>query len=142
MPIDQIHIAPALINLNRKLVRLSTLTLFALSTSCATTAVMAANNASDANARYQAERAVCMNGQSNQDRATCLKEAGAALQEAKAGHLNDVQGAYTKNAMSRCEKLPADDRDACMRRMSGEGTITGSAQQGGIERELIVPDKK
>jgi hypothetical protein len=43
----------------------------------------AATRASDAQLRYQQERAVCMSGQSNQERATCLKEAGAAFAEAK-----------------------------------------------------------
>jgi len=37
-----------------------------------------------AQARYLKERAVCLEGRSNQDRATCLKEAGAALAEAQA----------------------------------------------------------
>ena len=35
-----------------------------------------------AQSRYQSERAVCLHGLSNQDKATCLKEAGAALAEA------------------------------------------------------------
>ena len=40
-----------------------------------------------AQSRYDSERAVCMHGLSNQDKATCLKEAGAALQEARRGQL-------------------------------------------------------
>ena len=34
-------------------------------------------DSADAFARYQQERAVCTSGQSNQDQATCLREAGA-----------------------------------------------------------------
>src|SRR2546426_8157808 len=33
--------------------------------------------------RSQQERAACVNGQSHQDRATCMREAGAALYEAR-----------------------------------------------------------
>lgn len=48
---------------------------------------IAAPRMPEAQARYQHERAACMEGSSNQDRATCLKEAAAAYQEAKAGQL-------------------------------------------------------
>lgn len=81
----------------------------------------------------QAERARCESGQSNQDRATCLKEVGAAQGEARAGNLNDG-GAYDKNATDRCNALPASDRSACLGRLNS-GTTSGSAQSGGIIRE-------
>ena len=42
-----------------------------------------AAGAADAQARYQQDRAACMSGQSNQDHATCLREAGAALAQAR-----------------------------------------------------------
>ena len=100
------------------------------------------NNFSDANARYQSERAVCMTGQSNQDRATCLKEAGAALKEAKMGRLSSDQSAFKQNALLRCNALPADERVACQRRIEGDGTTTGSVRDGGLLRELVVPDTK
>ena len=45
----------------------------------------------DAQARYQQERAACLAGQTGQDRATCLKEAGAALAEARRGKLSEDQ---------------------------------------------------
>jgi hypothetical protein len=94
----------------------------------------------DAQARYQQERAVCMSGQSNQDRATCLREAGAALQEAKRGNLGaGDEHEFKQNSLTRCDGLPAQDRDDCVRRMSGEGTVSGSAQQGGVYRELTSP---
>jgi len=108
----------------------------------ASSAVMAAGNPSDAVARYQAERATCYNGQSNEARATCLKEAGAALQAARSGGLTNNSSTYAQNAMARCQPLPPDEQDACRRRIEGEGTSSGSAQQGGILRELTVPDRK
>ncbi|WP_236904577.1 hypothetical protein [Collimonas fungivorans] len=114
----------------------------ALFISGASLAATAAGNPQDANARYQAERAACLNGQSNQARATCLREAGAALQESKRGRLGDDQAADQRNALLRCNALPADDRDACQRRIAGEGTTTGSLLEGGVLRELTVPDRK
>jgi hypothetical protein len=97
----------------------------------------AATRASDAQLRYQQERAVCMSGQSNQDRATCLKEAGAAFAENKRDSLGrSDESALQRNRQQRCDALKGGDREDCLRRMSGEGTTSGSAQQGGILREL------
>lgn len=95
---------------------------------------------SEAQLRYQQERAVCMSGSSNQDRATCLQEAGAALQEARRGNLstgnaNDLG----HNRSVRCDALPMQDREDCTLRMQGQGSASGSAQQGGILRELARP---
>lgn len=129
-------------NITRTAARLPALALFVLSASLITTTAMAANNSADANARYKADRAACNSGQSNQDRATCLKEAAAALKEAKRGHLNDNQDTYDQNALTRCNKLPEQDRDACQRRVKGEGTTSGSVESGGVLRELVVPDNK
>ncbi len=95
-----------------------------------------AGNLSEAEARYRQERAACMSGQSKQDRTTCLREAGAALQEAKRGRSDESQHLYEKNRLLRCDRLPAADRDDCLRRMRGEGSVSGSVEGGGIYREL------
>ncbi len=98
-----------------------------------------AAKASDAQLRYQQERAACMNGTSNQDRATCLKEAGAALQEAKRASLGTSGDASMKqNSLNRCNALPAQDREDCTMRIE-QGTTSGSARQGGILREVERP---
>jgi hypothetical protein len=93
--------------------------------------------------RYQVERANCFNGKSNQDSATCLREANAALAATKQGKLADSDAPYQKNAALRCQALQAGERDACERRMRGEGTVSGSVESGGVLRELVVqaPDK-
>ncbi len=98
-----------------------------------------AGQASQAQLRYQQERAVCMSGSSNQDRATCLKEAGAALQEARRGNLSGSESQLGQNRTMRCNTLPAQDRQDCEMRMSGAGSTSGSARQGGIVRELTRP---
>jgi len=93
----------------------------------------------DAQARYQRERAACMNGQTtNEDRATCLKEAGAALAEARKGNLNNGDGHLRKNAKDRCNVLAGDERADCIARMNGEGTVSGSVGGGGLLREKVT----
>ena len=85
---------------------------------------------------YQQDRAFCNSGQSSQDRATCLREAGAAAQEGPRGNLSD---APEGNQFARCDyhKDP-NDREYCIRRMKGEGTVSGSVEGGGVLRELRV----
>lgn len=109
-----------------------------------TTALLFASGAwagkvSEAQLRYKQERAVCMNGTSNQDRATCLKEASAALGEAKRNALGQSsESNLANNRMARCAALPAPDREDCTLRMK-HGTMSGGAQQGGILREIERP---
>jgi len=91
-----------------------------------------------AEARYQRERARCLAGDSQEDQKTCLKEAGAALQAARQRGLTTPQSAeLAANARKRCEPLPADQKEACYRRMNGEGTVSGSVAGGGQFRELV-----
>ena len=87
---------------------------------------------------YQQDRAFCNSGQSSQDRATCLREAGAAQQERSHGGLSDNDG-YAANKYARCDyhKNP-EYREYCIRRMNGEGTVSGSVDGGGLMRELKV----
>ena len=103
-------------------------------------AASAGSDLSQAQRQYQRERAVCLSGESNQARATCLQEAGAALGEARR---NNLAPANTRemgnNRMIRCDALPVADREDCAKRMQGEGVTSGSAQQGGVLRELTRP---
>lgn len=121
-----------------KLIKLSASVCIALGfMACASTAF-----ASDAvDATYRADRAICMSGQSNQDRATCLKEAGAARSVGRRHQLDDRQGSYRQNALARCSALPADDRNDCQRRIDGDGKVSGSVRGGGLIREVttVVP---
>jgi hypothetical protein len=94
----------------------------------------------DAQSRYESERAVCMQGRSNQDRTTCLKEARAALGEARRGRLDTpAEGELERNRLARCDAQTGADHDDCVMRMQG-GSAAGSAQGGGILRELSRPD--
>ena len=105
--------------------------------------VMSANlNLSTEQARYKAERKACIDGSSNQDRATCLREAAAAFQAARAGEFkSEAEPVYSHNRLLRCDPLPKQDKEDCVRRMQGEGTQNGSVEGGGILRELVTPSE-
>ncbi len=97
-----------------------------------------ASPASDARERYLEDRAACLEGRTHTDQATCLREAGAAQDAARRGELTERSGDYERNRLARCNYLPEPDRGYCIRRMHGEGTVSGSVAGGGILRELIV----
>ena len=118
---------------------------------CAAAAMAVAETpAADVQLRYQQERARCLDGSSNQDRATCLKEAGAARDAARKGQLNDGDAKYRSNAKDRCNALSGDEARDCLTRMKGKGsgnnnttsTTSGSAQSGGILRETVTRETK
>ncbi|MEO7547015.1 MAG: hypothetical protein ABIT82_01230 [Ramlibacter sp.] len=98
---------------------------------------------SQAQQRYNQEKARCMSGQSNQDRATCLKEAGAALQESKRNGLATNNSGQAANATARCDAQPAADRADCVARIQGAGAASGSVEGGGLIRktETVIPAK-
>jgi hypothetical protein len=121
------------------------LALAAVSTILCASAALAANPraVAEAQARYQQDLAICNSDQSNQDRATCRREARNALAEARRGGLNDAPGQYQQNALQRCGALKGDDRTDCEARMRGEGSSEGSVGGGGILRQsvTVVPGK-
>jgi len=94
----------------------------------------------DANALYLKEKANCEAGNTAQDRATCLKEAGAALDQKKKGKL-DNSGSPVANATDRCNALPQKDRADCVARIVGplspnqKVTGSGSVEGGGMIKE-------
>jgi hypothetical protein len=100
-------------------------------------AASAAPNA-DALARYNKERAACTNGQSLQSRHDCLREAEAAYAELRRGKLDEAGAPDARNSLMRCDVHSGDERMACLARMQGRGSASGSAASGGILRESTV----
>ena len=94
--------------------------------------------AGESHQRYLDERAQCQNVPA-ESRAACLREAGAAQDEARRGKLADASTDFERNRLARCEYLSGLERGYCIRRMNGEGTVSGSVAGGGILRELVVP---
>jgi hypothetical protein len=91
----------------------------------------------DVQQRYQQELAACKSAQATQSRASCQREAGAALAAAKHGDLDDGPAAYERNAYERCMALPAPERYECMARM--RTPAAGSVGAGGLLREAVTP---
>jgi hypothetical protein len=74
---------------------------------------------------YQQEVSVC--GHNQQDRAACIREAGAARQEAARGGLTSAPD-YQRNALARCGLQPPGDRADCEARvLGGSGNTRGNA---------------
>ena len=107
---------------------------------CATQANAAgASEASQAQARYRQDMALCASGQSNQDLVTCRTEARKAFAEARRGGLTAAPDTtYAMNARQRCAAHTGVDKDACDARMRGEGGMAGSVRAGGILRESVT----
>ena len=98
---------------------------------------------SDAKANYLREKTNCETGNTSQDKATCLKEAGAALDEKRKGKL-DNSGTPMVNATDRCNAVPAKDKADCLSRVLGpvgpnqRVTTSGSVEGGGVIRETTT----
>ncbi|NYT61843.1 hypothetical protein H0A66_05830 [Alcaligenaceae bacterium] len=101
----------------------------------------ATGNHADIEARYQSDIALCNSGKSAEDKKTCLREAGAAREEALRNRLgNGNQQALSANETARCKALPTEQRDDCLLQMSGKDTVSqGSVNAGGILRETTIP---
>jgi hypothetical protein len=91
--------------------------------------------AGDAQSKYEHERAACASGRTGQARETCLKEAGAALAEARKGTQDSRPAGSKANATARCDALKGDEHTDCLARMNGEGSVSGSVEGGGLLRE-------
>ena len=98
-----------------------------------------ATSPASASASYQHERDRCNSAPASQDRASCLREAGAVLAESRRGIAPPVAD-YAANQVRRCDRLPDADRQACVARMQGQGTTSGSVGGGGIYRELVTTE--
>lgn len=99
-----------------------------------------AADATAAKSTYLKDRADCEAGRTAEDRATCLKEAGAA-QEARKRNRLDNTGSLRQNAIERCNVVAPKDKADCVARIDGPSkpnqttTTSGSVAGGGVIRE-------
>lgn len=118
-----------------------TLAICALGAGLAPSVASAAANKTNAEiqAQYRADVAHCSSPQATEGLATCLKEAGAAREEALRNQLVVGSPNYQQDAMNRCKALPTGLQQDCLMQMSGQNTVTkGSVGSGGILRETTI----
>lgn len=89
--------------------------------------------------QYEQDVANCKSGKSNQDRATCMQEAGAARDEANRQNLKEGSAdQHQQNMVDRCNHLPAASRQDCLTQMTSPTNVRGSVQGGGVLRETVI----
>ncbi len=94
------------------------------------------------NSTYQQERAACAAVGSNEARTSCLRDIGAARQQAqqKGTPRSPSAEQLQENALKRCDvHTGLEERAICMRMVSGDGSVSGSVSGGGLLRELETP---
>jgi hypothetical protein len=124
----------------KKLLRSTCLALLAAGGLAGAAGVAAQGAAPGTDARAQSERAVC--GGNQQDRAACLREAGAAQEEARRNGLSSAgPSGQDQNSLARCDLQPAAARADCEARIKGTGQTSteGSVMGGGVIRETVTP---
>ena len=107
-----------------------------LAVGAATAQVATGTTGIDASGSYQSEVQACLSGRTQQDQATCLREARNANADKQRGVLEPATGDLQANAMQRCEVLQGEDKAACQARIMGYGNVEGSVAAGGVIREV------
>lgn len=107
-----------------------------LAVTAATAQVATGTTGIDASGSYQQEVNACMTGKTQQDQATCLREARNAQADKKRGVLDNSGAQFEANATARCDVLQGEEAAACQARAMGYGSTTGSVAAGGVLREV------
>lgn len=120
----------------KSLISFGAIALLAMGAATAQVATLPGTTGIDASGSYQQEVQACQSGRTQQDQATCLREARNAQAEKRRGAL-DTQGNLQANAVARCNAFPpGEDRSACQARIMGYGSTEGSVAGGGLIREV------
>ena len=85
----------------------------------------------DNSGNYRQEVQACMSGRTQQDQATCLREARNARADRKPG-TTASSADYRANAALRCNGLSGEGKAACEARVMGYGAESGSVAGGGV----------
>ena len=112
--------------------------LLAVGAATAQVATLPGTDIIDNSGSYRSEVQSCMTGKTQQDQATCLREARNAAADKRRGVLDTV-GDLQANAAARCDVFTlAEDKNACRARVAGQGSLEGSVAGGGVIRSLEV----
>ena len=107
-----------------------------LAVTAVTAQVASGTTGIDSSGSYQQEVDACMTGKTQQDQATCLREARNAQSDKKRGVLDNAGAQFDSNAATRCNVLTGEEQAACLARVQGFGSTTGSVAAGGVLREV------
>lgn len=107
---------------------------------CGQALSVAAQDRSEKLRRFEADRQACVSGSSGQVFESCMKEAKAVLAERPGDNPTVSADQLQRNASIRCAALTGEDHAACVARMRGEGTVSGSVAGGGVLRELVTTE--
>ena len=107
-----------------------------LAMTAATAQVATGTTGIDGTGSYQQEVNSCVTGKTQQDQATCLREARNAQADKKRGVLDNAGARFEANATARCDALAGEDKAACQARLMGYGNTSGSVAGGGVLREV------
>ena len=88
--------------------------------------VAAGTTGIDASGSYKKEVQSCLKGLSQQDQATCLREANNARAEKSNRAPASTASNLNANATARCNVLTGEDKAACTARVLGYGSESGS----------------
>lgn len=97
--------------------------------------------AASAQTTYEQDRAACLRSDSQHERTSCLREAGAVRAQGKNRQpaRGETPESRLQNALKRCTELPPENKAICERMVRGEGSVSGSVEGGGVLRELVTP---
>lgn len=128
----------------KSLISFSAAALLAVGAAAAQVALPGANGI-DHSGSYQHEVQSCMSGRTQQDQATCLREARNAHADKQRGVLEAREDSNLRaNALARCDVFTSgEDKAACQARVMGMGETDGSVAGGGVLREaetVVLPE--
>lgn len=90
---------------------------------------------------FERDRAACEPGRSTQERSLCVHDVTVAYRMPHANKPYDLDpSTYLRNQALRCGPLKDKDLEACLARMRGAGSTSGSVATGGIYRELTATE--
>jgi hypothetical protein len=121
---------------SKLLVALTGLTLF-IGLPCSATTKSLSKSSGDGSRIAKCSYGIAQDGSNN-----CMSKAEYDITTSRQAALDADPAQYMRNALVRCEGLKID-RDDCIARIRGGGTVSGSVEAGGLYRELvtIIPGK-
>ncbi len=107
---------------------------------CGQALMVSAQEPSDKQQRFEADVQACRSGKTGQDFDACMKEAKAVYAAPVAAGASGTAEQRQRAELLRCDVFTGDERTACIARLNGEATVSGSVAGGGILRETITTE--